>query len=225
MGADGHRCERSKSLVLQILSCNVTPNQVVFQSPSNMFLCSRCGSLLSAQQSLNIFTPSHHAQTLDPLLREDCPWCIENIIQCVLHTCILVSRKNRDAAWSIEYSKQVTCCQSAHFYYISLLYLHLVQFLWKKIYICTPKTGLHVPKYFQRLSLSCCEARPWFATLGELRANGIWKLSGNSIESMEFVESGDFRWSHHMTFRRVKQGMSSSTCGRCYSASICDRRV
>ena len=146
----------------------------MFQSLSNTRSRSRCGSLLSAQQSLNIFTPSHHAQTLDPLLREDCPWCIENIIQCVLHTCILVSRKNCDTAWSIEYSKWVTCCQSAHFYYISLLYLHLVQFLWKKIYICTPKTGLHVPKYFQRLSLSCCEARPWFATLGEFATLGSW---------------------------------------------------
>ena len=54
------------------------------------------------------------------------------------------------------------------------------------------------------------------------RANGIWQLSGNSIESMEFVESGDFRSSHHMTSRHIKQGMSSSTCSRCYNRSICD---
>ena len=98
--------------------------------PGPWTTCSQ--SLLSAQWSLNIFTPSCHAQTLDPLLREYYPWCIQKIIQCVLHTYILVSRKNHNAAWSIEYVKQVTCCQSAHFCYISLLYLHLVQFFWKK---------------------------------------------------------------------------------------------
>ena len=146
----------------------------MFQSPSKTHSHSCCGSLLSTQRSLNIFTPSHHTQTLNPLLREDCRWCIQKIIECVLHTYILDSRKNHDAAWSIEYSKQVTCCQSAHFFYISLLYLHPVQFFWEKKYIHTPKTDLHVPKYFQRVSLSCCEARPWFATLGEFATLGSW---------------------------------------------------
>ena len=127
---------------------------------------SHCGSLLSTQQSLNIFT---HLVTLRHWILDWGKTALDaskKIIQCVFHTYILVSRKNCDLAWSIEYSKQVTFCQSAHFCYISLLYLHLVQFFWKYTYICTPKTGLHVPEYFQRLSLICCEARAWFATLG-----------------------------------------------------------
>ena len=178
MGADGHRYERSKSpsVANSVTQRNTKSDQIrfVFQSPSKTRSRSRCGPLLSAQRSLNIFTPSRHAQTLDPLLREECPWHIQKVIQCVLHTYILVSRKNHDAAWSTEYSKRVTCCQSAHFCYISLLYLHLVQFFWIKKYIRTPKTGSNVPKYFQRLSLSCCEARAWFAILGEFATLGSW---------------------------------------------------
>jgi hypothetical protein len=79
----------------------------------------------------------------------------------MLYTYIFVPRKNCDAVQSIKYSKQVTCCESAHFHYISPLAPSSGPILLKKKKKKnhTAYSGLHVLKYFQRLSLTHCEAR------------------------------------------------------------------